>query len=245
MTFRFDEKEHAYFLDDKPLHGVTSILSVIAKPMLIQWSANMAVDYIQNALAEVQNVADKTWEEVMKPLDLDKVFKEARIAHRLKKEKAGELGTGVHKLIETLCNEAIQANGGLLKPDTKSDNAQVQKFIDWALEKNVRFIESEKMVYSRESWYAGTFDLILEIDGKKYIADIKTSSGIYPEAYLQMAAYQNALAEMGEHEDIQGAAVINLDKKGGFQVGMNYDYEGNRLAFLGALTLHKQLRAIK
>lgn len=236
MTFRFDKEAHAYFLDDKPLNGVTTILSVIAKPALIGWAANMVASTIKEKAPRTVNMIYEVTEELLE-------F--ARTAHTRKKEDAGLKGTDIHSKVESLVKEAIQANGGLLAPDTKSDTPQVQKFIDWALENKVKFIDSEKSVYSRESWYAGTFDLVLEIDGKKYIADVKTSSGIYPEAFLQMAAYQNALEEMGEHGDIQGAAVINLDKKGGFKVGMNYDYEGNRLAFLGALVLYRQLKAIK
>ena len=41
--FVFDEKEHAYFLNGKPMLGCTSVLGVIAKPALIQWAANEAV----------------------------------------------------------------------------------------------------------------------------------------------------------------------------------------------------------
>ena len=37
--FVFDEKEHAYFLNGKPMMGCTTVLSVIAKPALIQWAA--------------------------------------------------------------------------------------------------------------------------------------------------------------------------------------------------------------
>lgn len=239
------EKVHAYFADEngtKAYYGVTSILGVINKPMLIQWAANMACDYIE-ANASQNPSGAKEWQVS------EAVLKEARVAHRKKKEDAGVKGSDVHAQIEALVKTAIEKDAGLITGayDLVSEvvNPQVQKFVTWAKENNVRFLASEKRVYSQESWYAGTLDLILEMDGKKYIADVKTSSGIYPEHYLQMAAYQGALEEMGEHEDITGAMVINLPKRGGFEIGMNYAYDDNRLAFLAALVLYKQLNALK
>ena len=235
------KENHAYFA--KPdgtgaYHGVTSILRVIAKPALIGWAANMVVEHIKANWSDV-DVMEKgfAW--------FEPILEEARTAHTKKKEKAGELGSDVHSLIETLVKSVIGVWGGIIDPNTKSENAQVQKFIDWAVENQVKFIESEKQVFSKESWYAGTLDLVLEMKGEKYIADVKTSSGIYPEMYLQMAAYQGALEEMNEHLDIKGAMVINLDKKGGFEIGMNYAYDDNRIAFLAALVLYKQLEALK
>lgn len=233
--FKFDPVEHMYTLDGKPLHGVTSILRVIAKPALIQWAANMACDYIIENSPRMDTGRFTT----------DTIIEEARVAHRKKKEDAGEKGHDVHTQIEELVKQAIEANKGHIKyQDDGKINPQVQKFMKWADENNAHFLESEKRVYSQESWYAGTLDLVLEIDGKKFIADVKTSSAIYPEFYLQMAAYQGALEEMNEHTDIAGAMVINLPKKGGFEIGYNYAYADNRMAFLAALVLYKQLNAI-
>lgn len=235
--FHFDEVAHAYTLDGKPLHGVTSVLRVIAKPALIQWSADMAVSFISDAIEKLKGTSPNE-------IDWGTLFKEARIAHRKKKEAAGEAGTGVHEQIEAMVKDAIENGGGLISCPEPTQ-PQVFKFYKWGIENNVHFLESEKRVLSKENWYAGTLDLVLEMDGKKYIADVKTSSAIYPEFYLQMAAYQLALEEMEEHTDIKGAMVINLDKKGGFEIGYNYDYDGNRMAFLAALVLYKQLNALK
>lgn len=238
--FKFDPVEHMYTLDDKPLHGVTSILRVIAKPALIQWSADEVVRYIESHWSDV-DAEGKGFREYLEPM-----LKEARVAHRKKKEDAGEKGHDVHSKVEELVKKAIAEYEGYFYDWmlTPSYGDQVNRFIKWAYENKVKFLESEKRIYSEESWYAGTLDLILVIDGKKYIADVKTSSAIYPEFYLQMAAYQGALEEMNEHTDIAGAMVINLSKKGGFEIGMNYAYDDNRLAFLAALVLYKQLNAI-
>jgi hypothetical protein len=252
VGFFFDEVNHIYYLDGKKMHGVTSILKVIAKPALIQWAANCACDYILDDITKSAYLPDKKAQKEHGKVALVKVdhlmylIQEARTAHTKKKEAAGEAGSDVHSQIENYVKKCLAENEGfpLRHFNWENPNAQLKLFHDWACENKVKFLESEKRVYSRESWYAGTLDLVLEMDGRKYIADVKTSSGIYPEFYLQMAAYQGALEEMGEHTDISGAMVINLPKKGGFEIGMNYDYAGNRLAFLGFLVGYKQLNAI-
>ena len=89
--YEFDARKHAHTLNGKPLMGVTTVLSVISKPALIQWSANMACDYVKDNLTDITQ--------------LENVLLEARTAHRKKKETAGDWGTGVHKAIEEWIKE--------------------------------------------------------------------------------------------------------------------------------------------
>lgn len=225
--FTFDEKEHLYKLNGKPMTGVTTILGVIAKPSLIQWAANMACDHINDNFPSV--------EEIMKnPLAISQLIKEARTAHRTKKEKAGDIGTLAHKWIE----EWIK-NPDTIFPDDPVLNKMCENFTNWALENEVKFLESEMRVYSEKYWYAGTIDLVLEMNGKKYLGDLKTSSGIYDEHFYQTAAYQNALNEMGHHLDIVEHIIINTKKDGKMQVKTSTDYENNRKAFMGALAIYR------
>jgi hypothetical protein len=97
-------------------------------------------------------------------------------------------------------------------------------------------------VFSRKNWYAGTFDLLIQMNGKLYIADIKTSSGIYPEHMWQMAGYDIAINEMtnNEYKDIDGYVVVNLKKTGGMDWKKSYDRDGNKEAFLACLTIYRK-----
>lgn len=238
--FLFDPVAHAYTLNGKPLFGVTSILQRIAKPALINWSANCAVDFLEVCISELEKGGVRISYE-----GLLGFFKEARIAHRKKKESAGTAGTDAHEMIEMLVKSAIELHEGLITVPESGINIQVDAFIKWARENKIRFLESEKRLYSETFWYAGTCDVVfLDANGMKWIGDVKTGSAIYPEYYFQMAAYQNALEEMGQHLDIKGAMVINTKKNGGLEIGQNFDYEGNLKAFLAVLTLHKQLNAL-
>lgn len=238
--FLFDPLAHTYTLNGRPLYGVTTVLRVVNKPALVNWSANCAVDYIESVY--LSNGGDR---QDIETEHFKATLKEARVAHRKKKETAGEAGTDAHEMIEVIVKNAIEHSKGFVTIEESGLNNQVDVFIKWAKENKVQFLESEMRLYSEKSWYAGTCDLVfLDAEGKKWIGDVKTGSAIYPEYYFQMAAYQNALSEMGLHTDIKGAMVINTKKNGGLEIGVNYDHEGNLGAFLAALTIHKQLNAL-
>lgn len=241
--FHYDAENHVYTLDGKPLHGVTSVLRVINKPALIQWSANEAISYVRNHPQLILIETEKGILINCTKDEYERILEEARVAHCKKKEEAGKKGTDAHSLIESVVKTAIATSDGfILSKDT--GNIQVDAFIKWAKEHNVCFLASEVRLYSKTHWYAGTADLVFIMGGQKWIGDVKTGSAIYPEYYFQMAAYQNCLAEMNLHTDISGAIVINTKKYGGLEIGRNFDYEGNFKAFLAALTIHKQLEAL-
>ena len=208
---KFNEKAHRYTLDGKPLTGVTTILGVIAKPALIQWSANMAVDYL------IANPGD---------------YKGARKAYAIKRDAAADIGTIAHKWIEDWIN-------GEKPKENPEVSHMTDNFVEWATDNEVEFLASEKIVYSKKHWFAGTLDFLCKIKGKTYLGDIKTSSGIYDEYFFQTSAYQLALQE---HEDIKidGHVIVNCKKDGGFNKKFSFDYDKNIKAFLGALDIYRR-----
>lgn len=229
--FKFNKEGHYYELDGKRLYGVTTVLGVIAKPALIPWAVKMAIDYIKDNCPSNEDYYSVT------DLDLDN----AKSAHRKKKEDAGSKGTDAHEIIEDLIKEAIAINGGYLLPNLNK-NEQVTNFTRWASSKNIKFLASEKQLYSESAWVAGTTDMVFEMDGKKYVGDVKTSSAIYPEYFYQMAAYRMMLEEMGE-EGFDGSVVIRIGKDGKFNekkdIQYRFDYKTDLNAFLGALAIFK------
>jgi hypothetical protein len=247
--FTFDEKRHRYELDGKPLTGVTTILGVIAKPSLIQWAADMTASFFGwvNPKYETQDI-----EKLELPATKQEFFDrlcEARVQHCKRKEKAGDIGTQAHKHIELLVISAIKETGGYFSETLKYEcepqvNIMVNHFIKWAIDNKVKFIESEKRLYSMKHWFAGTCDLVFEMDGKRYIGDIKTSSAIYNEHFFQMAGYEIALEEMG-YPKVDGYLVINLKKDGKFDLKIAENTEINKQAFLHALGLYKVINSLE
>lgn len=246
--FHFNEEAHLYVLDGKPLTGVTTILGVIAKPALIQWSADEAVKYLgwdkKYVGAQVDTYLEfvNFWTENIKDLNADQFFDklcEARVQHAKRKTAAGTIGTDVHAEIERLVKNAIENNNG--KINNENLNPMINNFCKWAMENDIKFLESEKRLYSKEYWYAGTCDLVFEKDGKKFVGDIKTSSGIYGrEFFFQMAAYQIGLEENGE-KDFFGSTVVRCGKDGSFEVKDSFDLESDKAGFLAALKLYREI----
>lgn len=225
--YKFNEAKHLHSWNDKPLHGVTTVLGVIAKPALIGWAANMAVDFLETVYKVDGQISDA-------------FFKEARTAHRRKKEEAGTKGTDVHATIEEIIKDAIKNNLGFVKGEgALHPEKQIQNFTEWATQNKVKFLESEKHVWSESAWLGGILDAILIKDGKKYMADFKTSSGIYPEFFAQMGAYHLCLDDMGEHKDIAGYIILNLKKDGKMNVGISEDMQFNKEYFTSILQTYK------
>lgn len=232
--FEFVENGHQYYFDGQPMTGVTSVLKVIAKPALIQWAANMADEYIRaNVAYAIPGEDGGYW--AIKP----NIIEEARTAHRRKKEDAGIKGTDVHSNVEGFIQDGIDNNKGFIFG--QSDNEQVKKFINWANANKVKFLSTEKRVYSQTYWLAGTYDFLCEINGNKYVGDLKTSSGIYGrEFFAQTAAYRMMLEEAGE-TGFKGSVVVRLGKDGSFEEMYSTDYEDDKKLFLACLEVYRTM----
>jgi hypothetical protein len=219
--FKFDEAEHIYTLDGKPLIGTTTALGVIAKPALIPWAVKVCFEWlVENFNGELT----------------DSLIKEAKSQHKKIKESSADIGTEVHKAIE----EWIKEN----KEPKLNEQGMVMfnHFKKWAIDNNIKFIESEKQVYDEDLWIAGTIDLVFEKDGKTYLGDIKTYSGIYDRTpFFQCAGYRY-MYEKTTGKKLDGSCIIRLGKDGSFEEKWSYDYETDLKGFTSAVELYKALK---
>lgn len=231
MTFRFDEKTHTYWLNGQRMTGVTTVLGVIAKPMLIGWAANMCADYI------LEHANKESLETngflIVEPHTIE----QARTAHAQKRDKRAAEGTGTHALVEQYVKMCISDNSGEAVPYVTDDH-QLHQFVEWAVTNKVTFLESEKVMYHPDWFVGGTTDLLFVLNGQKYIADVKTSKAVYYEAHIQMSAYRAMLETMGE-SDIHGSVIIHLPPSGTLQTYYHFDYETNLEVFKSALTIYR------
>ena len=227
----FNSVKHHYVVNGKTVDGVTSVLGIIAKPALVYWSANKAAEYINLNLP-----VGKSIDEIEKL----KLVNGCKTAHRTLKEEAADAGRLFHAWAESYIkkeNPETPTNPMLAKA--------VEQFLTWEKEKNVKFIFSEKRVYSRKYDYCGTFDFLAEINGKLVLADIKTSTGIWDEYWLQTAAYKLALQEEFPETKVSHSLIIRCGKDGSFEIQEMNDFEKNANAFLGALILYRRMKEMK
>lgn len=126
-------------------------------------------------------------------------------------KKAADEGTQVHDAIEKyLKGEKIQ----WLNEEGYSNYSMdvwklILKFHDFWTTYKPTLIESEIHLFSDQYKYAGTCDLVVEIDNVRWLLDIKTSNSIHTSMDLQLAAYAQAWNETFE-EKIEKTGIIWL-----------------------------------
>ena len=206
----FDDVKHCYINKESglPVAGVTSILSgAIPKPALLQWAANMAVDYINTSIFTDNNRGRDVL--TLHSHHVDTILKEAKTAHRKKKEDAGTRGKDVHTFAER-----VLVNGDAKMPPDPETAKGCAAFLSWLDGVNLEVINSERIIFSKTWWYCGTTDVYGRIKGKNCVIDFKSGSGFYDEHPLQLAAYAVAIEEETGDKIVDGW-IIHLDKTTG------------------------------
>ena len=143
--------------------------------------------------------------------------------------KAADEGTQVHDAIERyLTGEKIvwvDENGySKYSLDVWKMILKFHEF--WTIHKPT-LIESEIHLFSDIYTYAGTCDLVVEIDGKRWLLDIKTSNSLHTSYDLQLAAYAQAWNELYEEKiDRIGILWLKSSKRGEDKKGKNVQGKG-------------------
>lgn len=196
----FDTTRHQYSYNGEIIPGSTSVLGILAKPALIFWSANMASDYFKSQITP--GVA-------LDEMQIDAIWQQAKKAHTQKKNDSATLGSFVHKFIE----QYIKGENPAIPTNTEIKGA-VERFFSWVKEHDVKFLSSEQAVFSKQYKYAGTADFMCKIDGKLWLGDVKTSSGIFDEYWAQTASYLEARTEEF-NEGYEGVVIVRVGKTDG------------------------------
>lgn len=241
MNYRFNKEKHLHQLEVdgewKNLTGCTTVLGVLAKPALIPWAAKMTIEWIKENCPKDRD--SQIWSVNEEQLE------EAKKAHAKRKTDAGAYGTKTHETISNLIQQAINATEGLIMPLITNEKS-IQNFVDWAIKNKVKFLETEKNIYSEFLFIGGIVDFVCEIDGKKWIGDIKTTgSGIYPEHFFQCAGYDLMMSEMNIHRDIKGYLILNLKETGEMLEKRSVSNEENKQIFRNCLEIYRVQEKLK
>jgi len=195
---------------------VTRILQdTIAKPALISWAANqertLVTDAAVSAFAAVRE------------LDVSKVAFVTALKERLGQErahvrqleKAGNIGTLAHKMIEWTLREEMDLHPG---PKPELPPPSQLAFDAWrrwreTVQLTPMLLEQRVFYCDDDCLFAGTLDFYGTVQGVPTIIDWKTSSGIYPEAQLQLAAYWAAFKQRKPDTPVEQAMIVRLPKK--------------------------------
>lgn len=148
--------------------------------------------------------------------------------------EAADLGSTVHDYCHMI-------NTGQAVDPADEYREMVMAYQKWLSTTVKEIVLAEQVVYSHKYQFAGRLDLLAILKGDKYptVIDIKTSKGIYPDMALQLAAYQQALAEMGIKSNRR--LILHIDKieKGKSKTKEYRDHARDFTVFLYALELYR------
>ena len=236
VILEFDSQKHAYSVNGKPVYGTTNITGVLDKPAIIYWAVNQAVEFLK-----VNLQPGKALDEIQ----IKNLLEGARAAHRQTKDKAADIGTLIHEFIGNYIKALIEKKTPPKRPVNKEMKNAVDGFFKWVKENKVAVIKSEQKVYHSKYKYAGTLDLECMVNGKRTIVDIKTGNALYPEAFLQAAAYLKAREQEIGKKYPGGVIIVRLSKEdperhiSAFEVKKDEDVETHFRCFLYCLGIYR------
>jgi hypothetical protein len=173
--------------------GVTTYLNIIDKSRpLIIWAIELYRDYLLECLA--------------KGITEEHIY-EGGVLHEERKQEAVAIGDEANGWIE----KYIKGESAEM-PKRREAQVAVNAFLDWEAANKVKFLSSERVVYSKKHDYIGKMDIEAKVNGKLSMIDIKTSDGLYNTYGMQTAAYLKADEEESGRE-YRGRWLIRLAKE--------------------------------
>lgn len=227
ITFHNSNARHYYTVN---LHGtehkklfqpsVTTVLGMKDKSnALIPWAVNAMKEKVIELIGDHQTLTRRA---------LEAVLDAAQESYRKKTQDACDVGTVVHRLLE---KELLHRSGLADKPvlEVRGNEAlapnitpemldQINNAIGAGLkffdENHIELIQAEAPRWSPTYGYIGTGDLVAKFNGELSILDYKTSKAIYPEYFLQAAAYQKAYEEEFPEQRITQRVIVHVGRDG-------------------------------
>lgn len=239
----FYPKSHKYkiFVNGEGvwIPSVTGICGIVDKSRwLMIWATKLTCDYLCNL-----PVAQRVNAEIMKACDL----------FNTKRDEALDTGTIVHDFCENYVKSQME-NGEpfdiaayMEKVTDEAAINGIMAFSEWCSAHTIKWLESERMVYSKKYNYVGTFDALAVIDGRVHLIDFKTSTRVNTEYGMQTAAYVQALCEeVGTDPLAITRTILRFDKKTWAFERVDFsNYINDRDAFNSAIVLKNSIKNIE
>lgn len=208
----FSAGSHIYEWGGQRVPSVTTVLSSIAKPALVQWAANQAIEHVKRngtlctitvqGPARLHRMIDTTkrgaraiaaemrLEHGQYALVRTEEIENARKAHARTRDEAGDIGTQLHDFAKN-----TMRGFALKMPDHPIAINAAKGYMRWYRRHHCSNFQLERRSYSLRDGVAGTPDFFGEIDGELGVLDYKTGNGVYREHWLQLTAYKRMIEE--------------------------------------------------
>jgi hypothetical protein len=180
-----------YVWENEKYPGVTSVVGMLPKPALQYWAAKKVAE----AAIERGSVTQRDFDWL-------------KAAPRRDLSNAADIGTEVHDALDDIVSKGESVH-------TEEVGMFIDGYQQWVERYDPKWVMNEETVlgFHGDFGYAGSFDLIAEIDSENWLIDFKTTrSGVHPEVALQLSAYANAKEII--HPDGSSEPVPRIDRCG-------------------------------
>lgn len=195
---------HLYYINGKAKTGVSTPSGVkFDISQLMGWQSEEIAKELFTLLKKKQQITESA-------------IARAAFAGEIAKKKAGDLGTQAHDWIEQYIKHKLGLGGYKKMPEMPDDNnvaRGVTSFLEWESEHKVKYLWSEKILYSLKYDYIGRGDFAAKVDGKVCLCDIKTGNSLRMSSVrMQTSAY--AMADREESKvKYDGRCAIRISKE--------------------------------
>jgi hypothetical protein len=131
------------------------------------------------------------------------------------RDEAGRRGSIVHKITEDYDNGveiSLLDDNGFIGYKLQ-EWAMFEKYVEFRTKHTTAVIHNELNIVSDKYRMGGTIDRVMQINGKVYMVDIKTSNAVHNHYWLQLAAYSKLLGEKQPDLKLDGMAILWLNAK--------------------------------
>lgn len=232
-TLSFNKSEWRYYWHHDgtlvPLDGVTGVTKICTPAaILMRWAVKVALLRAKQLLMDGGYVGT---EQTLYESVLDEILAKAKKEDENQLEDAGAVGTAAHDWIEHVIKardneERRHELFAKFPSDERSANCCIAA-VDWMVRHNVKWLFTERKIFSRKYGYAGTCDgsaLVSSCDDpsccphkfvdRKSVIDWKSSNALRVSYLFQCAAYRQAFQEE-TNEKIEDTWILRLDKETG------------------------------
>ena len=130
-------------------------------------------------------------------------------AGKYKDDKA-DIGTLGHAMItDKILGKETDTSDYSQNQIDQAENSALS-FWEWEKDHKIEPILVEKPLVSELLGFGGTCDIYGKVNGFHELIDLKTGSGIYPEFFIQVAAYQELLKENGY--SVSRVRILNIPR---------------------------------
>lgn len=175
--------------------GVTTILGQTLAKDFVGWALDCMEEYLQGKL----------------PVITQEDLSEGKKESARRRDSGAGTGSETHAAVEHFLKGMDVDDTAL----TKEAHAAYRSFVEWFEGLKPTVVNVEEVVYSEKFQYAGTYDCMLNIDGKNCLCDLKTTNpskkapnGVYGEYFIQLGAYAYAHEEQRQMEEANGGSKL-------------------------------------